>query len=93
MDELSDAYFLWAAGVWFGLQVMALRIMDGIWRLAAWLSASAMGLAVLATVVGLLAGSALAPMWIVFALPACLLWIVALWIAWTAAWFIEGPPG
>jgi hypothetical protein len=47
-----------------------------------------MGLAIGVAVLGVLAGSNLAPIWVAFALPVCLLWIAALWIIRAGAWFI-----
>ena len=48
-----------------------------------------MGAAAAVGVLGGLAGSNIAPIWIVFALPPCLLWLGALWLlrglsAWVA---------
>jgi hypothetical protein len=77
LDEFST-YFVAAAGAWFVLQVLALWTMRGVWRMAAWLSAAAMGLAIAIAALGVLAGSNLAPIWVVFAMPVCLLWIVVL---------------
>jgi hypothetical protein len=45
----------------------------------------ALGIAVL----GVLAGSDLAPIWVVLALPLCLSWIVLLWIARAAWWAVS----
>ena len=75
-----DVFFLAGGGVWLSLQILALWKMRGRWRKAAWLSAAAMGLAIGVAVLGGLAGSNLAPIWVVFALPVCLLWIALLWI-------------
>ena len=61
-------------------QWQALRRFEGGWRMAAWVPALAMGAAVAVAVLGSLAGSNLAPIWIVFALPPCLLWLAALWL-------------
>ena len=63
------------------LQVLALRRFAGGWRVAAWVPALAMAAAVAVAVLGSLAGSNLAPIWVVFALPFCLAWLVALWLA------------
>ena len=62
-------------------QWQALKRFEGGWRLAAWVPAAAMGGAVAVAVLGALAGSDLAPIWIVFALPLCLLWLAGLWLA------------
>ena len=52
----------------------------GAWRLAAWVPVAAMAAAVAVAVLGSLAGSNLAPIWIVFALPLCLVWLAGLWL-------------
>jgi hypothetical protein len=79
VDEFAT-YFLIGATMWIVLQVLALWQMRGWWRKAAWLSAAAMGLALAVATLGGLAGSNLAPIWVVLAMPACLVWIVLLWI-------------
>lgn len=76
-----DHYLLAAGGTWVLLQTLALWQMRGWWRKAAWLSAAAMGLAIGIAVLGGLAGSNLAPIWVFLVLPLCLSWIVLLWIA------------
>ena len=63
------------AGQW-----LALRRFEGGWRLAAWIPVLSMGAAIAAGVFGAIAGSNLAPIWIVFALPQCLLWLAGLWL-------------
>jgi hypothetical protein len=85
LDEF-DLYLLVGAGAWLVLQVMALWKLHGGWRMAAWLSAVAMGLALVVATLGVLAGSNLAPIWVVFALPVCLSWIVMLWIVRGVTW-------
>ena len=75
-----DDYFLLAGGTWLVLQLLALWLLQGWWRKAAWLSAAVMGLAICVAVLGGMAGSNLAPIWIVFTLPVCLSWIAGLWI-------------
>lgn len=47
-----------------------------------------MGLALVVATIGVLDGSNLAPIWVVFALPVCLTWIVSLWIIRGVAWLI-----
>lgn len=83
-DALLDLFLLglplWLIGG-IVLQVKALRRFGGGWRVAAWIPALAMGAAVAVAVLGSLAGSNLAPIWIVFALPFCLAWLVVLWLA------------
>jgi hypothetical protein len=61
-------------------QWMALRRFRGGWRLAAWVPVAVMGAAVSVAVFGVMAGSNIAPIWIVFALPPCLLWLAGLWL-------------
>jgi hypothetical protein len=82
---VDEWYFLTAGGTWLVLQSVALWTLPGGWRWAAWLSA-AMGLAIAIATLGVLAGSNLAPIWVVFALPVCLAWIVALWVVRGAVW-------
>jgi uncharacterized membrane protein YvlD (DUF360 family) len=88
MDDPTLTYFLTAAVGWAALQVVALWTLDGLWRKAAWVSAGAMALAIGIAVLGVLAGSNIAPIWIVLALPVCLLWIGALWVVRGLAWAI-----
>lgn len=84
-----DNYFIIAGCVWLSLQILAHWKMQGLWRKAALLSAGAMALAVAIAVLGVLAGSNIAPIWVVFALPVCLLWIALLWIVRGFAWVIK----
>jgi hypothetical protein len=83
-DAILELFFvalplLVIGGGW--LQWRALRRFEGGWLLAAWVPVVLMGAAVAVGVLGALAGSNLAPIWIVFALPPCLLWIGGLWLA------------
>lgn len=77
---------LWAVAIpgmlvgWLVMQVMAVRRMRGGWRTAAFVPLLAMGGALAIAVLGSLAGSNLAPIWVVFALPPCFLWLAALWL-------------
>lgn len=80
MGVSFDGSILLMAAAWVALQALALRKLRGPWRLAAWVPLAAMGLALAVAVVGVLAGSNLAPIWVVFALPLCLLWIATLWL-------------
>lgn len=80
MDASFDGVVLLMAAAWLALQALALRKLRGLWRLAAWVPLAAMGLALAVAVLGVLAGSNLAPIWVVFALPLCLLWIATLWL-------------
>lgn len=63
------------------LQIVALRNFTGGWRFVAMVPVWAMGAAVAVAVLGVLAGSDLAPIWVVLALPLCLLWVFGMWIA------------
>lgn len=85
MDEFG-VFFVTAATVWLVLQILAVWRMRGAWRVAAWASAAAMSLALALAIFGVLAGSNLAPIWVVLALPVCLAWIVLLWAIRAAAW-------
>lgn len=75
-----EAALLGLAGIWLIPQGLALYLFKGGWRIAAWVSAGAMILALTVGILGGLAGSNLAPIWVVFALPLCAIWITALWI-------------
>ena len=73
------------------MQWRALRWYRGGWRIAAWVPALTLGAALAVAVFGSLAGSNLAPIWVVFALPPCLAWIVVLTMAHEAwSWAKEG---
>jgi hypothetical protein len=85
---MDPDYLMIGGGTWLVLQLLALWQMRGGWRMAAWLSAAAMGLAFVIATLGVLAGSNLAPIWVVFALPVCLAWIVLLWLVRGVAWAI-----
>ena len=63
------------------LQLHALRRYRGGWRIAAWVPVLTVSAAMAVAVVGALAGSNLAPIWVVFALPPCLAWIAVLTMA------------
>lgn len=66
---------------WLAMQGLALWRLEGGWRIAAWAPALAMGAAVAAAAVGMMALSNLMPLWIVvFAIPPCFLWLLALWL-------------
>lgn len=88
MDDF-DAYLLACAGAWLALQAVALWKLWGRWRTAAWLSVAAMGLATAVGILGGLAGSNIAPIWIFFALPVCLMWVAALWVLRGLVWAIR----
>lgn len=89
MEELFVTYLPAAAVVWLVLQVAALRMLDGRWRTAAWLPVYAIGAAVTVAIVGVMGGSNLAPIWVVFALPLCFVWITALWVIRGLAWLVS----
>lgn len=87
MGDDLDTWLTVMGGGWLALQVAALRVMSGGWRAAAWVPALAMGAALVIAVMGVLAGSNLAPIWVVLAIPLCFGWIVLLWVARTA-WLV-----
>lgn len=61
-------------------QWLALRRFRGAWLVAAWVPAAVMGAALTIAILGVIAGSNIAPIWVVFALPPCLLWLTVLWL-------------
>jgi hypothetical protein len=82
-DALLDGFFaamplLLLGGV--AAQWLALRRLEGGWKLAAWVPVATMGAAFTVAAIGVMAGSNLAPIWVVFALPMCLLWLAGLWL-------------
>ncbi len=77
---MEITFLLGIAALWLVPQGLAFWLFEGRWRAAAWLSGGAMLLAIAVGILGGLAGSNLAPIWIVLALPVCTLWIVGLWI-------------
>ena len=82
-DAVLDLFFMALPLLVIGgvvLQWKALRRFEGGWLIAAWVPVLAMGAAVAVGVLGAMAGSNLAPIWIVFAVPPCLLWIGGLWL-------------
>lgn len=89
MGEPFDTWLQFMAAGWLVLQIAALWTLSGGWRAAAWVSAGAMGAALVVAVLGVLAGSNLAPIWVVLALPLCFGWIVLLWIFRTMWWAIS----
>ena len=78
---LLGSAFLLSGILWLVLQLSALVLLRGGWRIAAGLSLAAMMVAVVVGVLGGLAGANMAQIWIVIALPLCTLWIAALWLA------------
>jgi hypothetical protein len=85
-----DEYLLAGGSAWVVLQILALWLLPGWWRKAAWPPAIAMGCAIVIAALGVLDGSDLAPIWVVLALPVCLAWIATLWIVRGVSWFIAG---
>ena len=65
-----------AWGGW--MQARALRRYRGGWRIAAWVPVLTLGAAMAVAVLGSLAGSNIAPIWVVFALPPCFAWLLVL---------------
>jgi len=89
LDDSFDPYFLLLAVAWLTLQAVSLLGLRGRWRLAAWVPLIVMGAAFATAVLGGLAGSNLAPIWVILALPVCLLWLLALWLLRAAAWTLD----
>ncbi|MGB3387899.1 MAG: hypothetical protein WBA88_07975 [Pseudaminobacter sp.] len=83
-----EPLFVGAAVLWLVLNGTAIWAFGGKWRTAALIPAAAMALAIAVAVFGILGGSNLAPIWVVFALPLCLAWILALWVVKAAAWVL-----
>jgi len=95
-DAIIDLFFVAMPLLVIGglvAQWQALRRFEGGWRLAAWVPVAVMGAAVAVAVLGVMAGSNLAPIWIAFALLPCLLWLAGLWLLRAmAAWVARGAP-
>jgi hypothetical protein len=92
-DALIDGLFVALPVLLVGglvAQWQALRRFEGGWKLAAWVPVAAMGVALAVAVIGVAAGSNLAPIWVVFALPPCLLWLAGLWLARGLAALVRG---
>ncbi|HET9810434.1 MAG TPA: hypothetical protein VFP53_01910 [Sphingomicrobium sp.] len=89
MGDDFDGWLLLIAGGWLTLQLAAFALLRGGWRRAAWVSAGTMALALSVAVLGVLGGSNLAPIWVVFALPLCLAWIVLLWFVRALCWAVS----
>jgi heme A synthase len=60
------------------VQAFAFWRMRGRYRLAFWLPVGAMALVYLAALLGVMAGSNLAPIWVVFASPLALIYVIVL---------------
>lgn len=80
------ASVLTVAVVWLVLTGLAIWSFDGLWRKAALVPVVIMGLAVLVAALGVIAGSNLAPIWVVFAAPICFALTLILWVARGIAW-------
>ena len=76
-----DQWLIGGAASWLILNGLAVWQLQGGWRKAALVPAAIMGAAVMVAVLGVLGGSNLAPIWVVFAVPVCLALIVLIWIA------------
>ena len=77
------------AVVWVVLNTFALWLFEGMWRKAAPVPAAIMVAALAIAVLGVIGGSNLAPIWVVFAIPVCLVLTVCLWIARGIAWVMK----
>lgn len=82
---MIDTLVLAVGGTYIVLQALALWLLRDGWRFAAWVPAFIMVVALIAGIGGGLAGSNIAPMWIVLAMPGCIGWLVVLLGAWGAA--------
>jgi hypothetical protein len=80
-----DWLYVSVTGAYILLQALALWLLEGGWRAAAWVPAAIMTVAVVAGVSGGLAGSNIAPVWIILAMPGCIGWLVVLLGAWGAS--------
>ena len=76
-----DQSLIGGAALWLALNGVAVWQLQDIWRKAALVPVAIMGLAVAVAALGVMGGSNLAPIWVVFALPVCLALIVLVWIA------------
>jgi hypothetical protein len=80
-DTLWGLVFMFAvpaAWIWLQVKTIALgRLFGGLWLVAAWLPVAVMALAILVAVLGVMAGSNLAPIYIFLAAPLCLAWVMA----------------
>jgi hypothetical protein len=69
-EEASMDMFLFGAGLlYLVLQLASLVLLRGRWRIAAWICAGVMALAIIVGLLGGYGGSNIAPLWIVIALP------------------------
>ena len=90
MDFIYAALPLVLLLSYLALQIWSLRRFAGGWWYAACVPAGAMVAALLVAVIGSLAGSNLAPIWVVFTLPVALLVLVAVTVL---RWLFSGGRG
>ncbi|MCF8707726.1 hypothetical protein [Rhizorhapis sp. SPR117] len=64
-----DMFLLGAGLVYLLLQLTSLILLRGRWRMAAWICAAAMALAIIIGLLGGYGGSNMASLWIVIAMP------------------------
>ncbi len=81
METVFGLIFMFGVpALWIWLQVKAVRLgqlFGGWWLAAAWVPVPVMALAILVAVLGVMAGSNLAPIYIFLAAPLCLFWVMA----------------
>ena len=81
MGGLTSTIPLALIAGWLALQIAALIRFRGGWQVAARVPAFAMGAAIAVALLGVAAGSNLAPIWVFLAFPLCLGWLLLLWAA------------
>lgn len=74
---------------WLVLNTFALWLFEGAWRKAALVPAAIMVAALAVAMLGGLGGSNVAPIWVLFAIPVCLVLTVGLWVARLVAWVVK----
>lgn len=84
-ERLFFDALMWGAPVYLVLQLVALWMMRGGWRIAAAVPAVPMGIVVAYTILALLAGSNLFPLVLIFASPPAALYLILLLIAYRFA--------
>lgn len=82
-------YLYEAAVVWLILNALAIWLFEGAWRKAALVPAAIMAAALAIAVLGVIGGSNIAPVWVVFAAPICFVLTIFLWIARGIAWMMK----
>jgi hypothetical protein len=78
-----------AAIVWLILNTFALWLFEGKWRKAALVPAAIMVTALAIAVLGMIGGSNIVPIWVVFAIPICFVLTIGLWVARGIAWIMK----